>query len=142
MKTASLFDKVEKIMSHQYLCALKASPEEDALFRTLVDVRLDGTTKPLLMVGTTHPRFGDGSCIAVLNPDERLLHAIIPGCGYSSSILKWMVSGKSDLALQLWINTNLGFRTTRGCQYKSRHPFPPRVPWRAEEIGKTMNRPK
>lgn len=142
MNATTPLDRVEKVATGLYLCSLAASPEKDALFQVLVDLEVDDTTKPLLVVGSTHPHYyGDGYCIAVLNPDKSLFEKITPGCGISNPILKWLVRGKCDLALQLRINTNGGFSSTRTCQYKSRQPSLARVPWRAREIGKTMNRP-
>ena len=142
MNTTTQLDRVEKIASSLYLCSLAASPEKDALFQMLIDLEVDGPTKPLLVVGSTHPHhYGDGYCIAVLNPDQSLFEKILPGCGISDPILKWLVRGKCDLALQLWINTIGGFRTARTCLYKSRQPSPARVPWRAREIGRATNRP-
>jgi hypothetical protein len=134
MKPATLFDKVEKVLCDQYRCSLGASPQKDAYFRALMDVDLDGSLKPLLIVGSTHPDYyGDGTCFAVLNPDESLLDTLEPGVGYGGTGLKDRVRGKCDLTLELWINTIGGFRTTRTCQYRSRRLAPPRVPWRIQK---------
>lgn len=127
MKTITQFDKVEKVVSSLYLSALESSAEKDAMFRTLMDVDLDGSTKPLLVVGITHPWYGDGSCIAVLNPDKSLISKIKPGCGYCGFIWKEIVQGKCDLMLSLWINTNVGFSAQRGTQYENRRPSPARI---------------
>lgn len=126
MKPITLYDKVEKVVSSLYSCALESSADKDVMFCILIDVNLDGCTKPLLVVGTTHPLYGDGSCIAVLNPDKSLLTKIIPGVGYSNFILKEIVQGKCDLTLSLWINTNAGISTQRSTQYKYRRPSPAR----------------
>ena len=126
MKPITLLGKVEKSCISLYLCALESSAGKDAMFRTLLDVDLDGCTKPLLVIGTTHPWFGDGSCIAVLNPDKSLISKLKPGCGYGNFILKEIVQGKCDLMLSLWINTNVGFSVQLRTRYKCQRPTPAR----------------
>lgn len=127
MKVPTLFEKVEKVASSLYLCALRSSANESVMFRNLIDFHVDGCKKPLLVLGHAHPSHGDGSCIAILNPDESLVSEIIPGCGYSSSILKEIVTRKCDLALSLWINTddrrNI-WRMIHGTRYKRRESPP------------------
>ena len=141
MKPITMYDKVEKIASGLYLRALESSPEKDASFRVLIDVDLDGSTKLLLVFGTTHPSFGDGSCIAVLNPNESLFSKLSLVGACTGLILKEMVQGKCDLTLGLWINTNMGFSTTRTCQYKSKSSPASFPSGGALIMERTMNRP-
>lgn len=126
MKPVTQFDKVEKIAASLFLCAIQSSAKTSVMFRNLIDVDIDGSTKPLLVVGHAHPGYGDGSCIAILNPDKSLISKIIPGCGYSSFILKELVQRKCDLTLALCININCGYRSVRGTEYKCREPSLPK----------------
>lgn len=138
MKPTSLFDKVEKVASSLYLCALGSSAKESVMFRNLIDFHVDECKKPLLVLGHAHPSHGDGSCIAILNPDESLVRKIIPGCGYSSFILKGIVARKCDLALSLWINTDDGFniwRMIHGTRYKCRESVPAKFTLPAIKLG-------
>jgi hypothetical protein len=48
-------------------------PGDQAPFKALITVEIDGEHKPLLLVGTVHSRVEDGSCIAILNPDPELI---------------------------------------------------------------------
>ncbi len=121
MNTIAICDKIEKIATKIYSCELESS-SSDSLFRSLIDVDCDGNSKSLLIVGSTHPYFGDGYCIAVLNPEKGLLQKITPGCAYNPYILKELVQGKCDLTLSLWINTNEGFNVSRSVNYKCRKP--------------------
>lgn len=141
MNITTLYDKVEKVASSLYSCALESSAETDSIFRTLVNVDFDGSLKPLLVVGTTHPYFGDGHCIAVLNPDKNLLNIVIAGVGYADFFLKEVVRGKCDLTLALWINTNVGFRADRTFKYKCRKASPARFSLEDMEIERFMNKP-
>lgn len=126
MKTITLSDKVEKAATNLYLCALESSAQSESTFRMLINIDFDGSIKPLLVAGRAFKSRDEGHLIAVLNPDKNLLNKIIPGCGYGNLILKEIVQGKCDLALALWINTNIDLNVSRSTQYKSRKPSPAR----------------
>ncbi|MBU0593846.1 MAG: hypothetical protein KKH74_08940 [Gammaproteobacteria bacterium] len=136
-----MFDKIEKIAVKHYLCALESSATEDSLFRTLMNVDMDGSMKPLLVVGVTHPWFYDGFFIAVLNPDISLISKINPGCGSSDFILKEIVSKKCDLMLSSWVYTYKGFKVSRSTTYKSRNPCSARFPFQKLQLEGALNRP-
>jgi hypothetical protein len=106
-----------------------------------MDVDLDGHTKPLMIVGRTHPRLGNGYCIAVLNPCKSLLSQIDPGFAYDDRILTKIVKGKCDLALSLWINPELGFYPSRETQYENHKSSPARFSLLEIQMAGTLNRP-
>lgn len=97
-------DKVKTIAVSHFVSVLTASPEMDGLFRSLLTVEVDGERKPLLLVGNAHGRIEDGHIIAILNPDQELLDQIVPGCAYNGFILKEILAGRCDLALDLWVD--------------------------------------
>jgi len=75
---------------------LAAIPMPDNPFRLVTSLAVGEAGTPLLLVGNVHREFDDGYCIAVLNPDASLSKQLKPGVGYSSHILRELVSGHCD----------------------------------------------
>lgn len=96
--------RIEALAVHYFCAVLYASAETCAPFRGLITVPVGEEQKPLLLVGTAHLNKQDGHCIAVLNPDPDLVDQLHGGCGYTTPILKEIVSKRCDLALDIWID--------------------------------------
>lgn len=119
------FDDLEVYASQIFFHTLQsAGSNEDSPFRMLADVNIDGTVKPVLLLGNVHPHpeFRDGHCIAILNPDKTLLKRINPGVGISTPILKEIVERKCDLMLYLYIEAYCNRRVSRAGTYQARTP--------------------
>lgn len=120
MKLIDLFDDIKMIVCNVYMNALKASPEENALFRKMKMLNLTGNRRLLMVVGAINQYYdSDNVCIVVLNPDKSLLREIHPGRFYRSSELYDIVCGKCDLALGLWTDARSGFSISPYFEYTS-----------------------
>lgn len=100
---------------------LRVSAEENGIFRALLTVNLDGTPKPLLVVGSVHPRIEDGECIAVLNPTRDLSEELRGGVAYGGGIRE-IVQGRCDAMVNLWIDAYGRSATSVLYSYASRAP--------------------
>lgn len=80
---------------------LATGTAEDTVIRSLSTVQDGDETKPVLVVGTLHRDFSDGSCIVVLNPDESLIDQIRSGVAYHPRGLKRVVANRCDAMLQM-----------------------------------------
>ena len=69
------------------------SGKPDVAFKKLIELE-PGGAKNLLVLGSVHRTFEDGHCVAVLSPDDELAAKLNGGVGYSSPLLKEMVSGR------------------------------------------------
>lgn len=142
MNALTLSDEVEIIVYNVYMRALEASPEKNALFREMMMVGLNGTTRLLMIVGAINQYYpADDSCVAVLNPDKSLLREIHPGWYYGSSALTLMVQGKCDFALGLIINTCGGFRADPYFEYTSQPAAHPRFTYLGYRDTETLIMP-
>ena len=91
--------QVKALSADVLRCMLASVPEDNGTFRLVSSMTSDPLSKSVLLVGSTHRAFDDGYCIAILNPDEKLLEKINPGVGYTSKILQEIVRGHCDAAL-------------------------------------------
>lgn len=126
MNVLTLSYDVESIVCSVYTSALKASPQENYLFRKFMVVDVNGTTRLLMVVGAINQFYAsDNICVAVLNPDKCLLREVYPARFYSSAELLAIVSGKCDIALGLWTDTRSGLSAEPYFEYTSQpapHP--------------------
>jgi hypothetical protein len=60
-----------------------------------------GEADSVLVVGNAYREFDDGSCVAVLNPDEALADQLKPSVGYMAPILKHLAAGHCDALVQV-----------------------------------------
>ncbi|CAJ6621777.1 Uncharacterised protein [Burkholderia pseudomallei] len=72
-------------------------------FKGVFTLNVDGTPKPVLLIGAAHGTHEDGQVIAILNPDEGLVDRVHAGVGYAGGLLKEIVAGKCDAMVHLWI---------------------------------------
>ncbi|HEP6431517.1 TPA: hypothetical protein VDB83_005849 [Burkholderia cenocepacia] len=72
-------------------------------FKGVFTLNIDGTAKPVLLVGAAHGMHEDGEVIAILNPDEELVDRVHAGVGYAGGLLKEIIAGKCDAMVHLWI---------------------------------------
>lgn len=114
--------KIQQAAVQFFLGILHSSAGDQASFKALITVEIDGEHKPLFICGTAHSRVEDGSCIAILNPDPELV-GIIHG-GYLPDHLKEVVAKRCDYALSLWIEAYKNNRVVVGARYRNRTPSP------------------
>ncbi|MBN3729485.1 hypothetical protein [Burkholderia sp. Tr-20390] len=72
-------------------------------FKGLFTLNVDGSPKPVLLIGAAHGTHEDGQVIAILNPDEELSARVHAGVSYTGGLLKEIVAGKCDAMVHLWI---------------------------------------
>lgn len=118
-------DNLTQVAEAVFRTLLPLSAQEDGIFRLLMTVNVDGSPKPLLVVGNAHPRIEDGDCIAVLNPDPGILDEVAGGVFYGGGI-KEVVQGRCDAMVHLWIEAYGGKETSVLYHYTSRTPAPAR----------------
>lgn len=121
-----MLDKLAKIAEPVFRALLAHSAEERGIFRVLMTVNVDGSPKPLLIVGNAHPRIEDGDCIAVLNPDESLQKEVTGGVAYMGHI-KTIVTGRCDAMVHLWIDDYGAKKVTMIWSYKARQAAPAKL---------------
>lgn len=127
MKTRAVFNDIEWHVYDHCLEVLAASKKKPSLFREFMKIEVDGSARLLMMVGATNQFYAsDNTCIAVLNPDRRLLKKLHPGIHYTRAQLKRLLQTKCDLALAFWIDASQGLRVAPYFEYKSRLTEPPR----------------
>jgi hypothetical protein len=107
-----------------FLAIPDASAGNQAPFKGLFTVEIDGEHKPLLLFGTAHSRVEDGHITAVLNPDASLVERLQGGCGYSAAILKEIIAKRCDAAVSLWIDAYKNNRVLVGARYRNRISTP------------------
>jgi len=116
--------KVQQAAQQFFLAILPASAGDQAPFKALITIEVDGEHKPLLLVGTAHSRVEDGSCIAILNPDPELIGLLNGGWGSNSLILKEAIAKRCDFALSLWIDAYKNNRVSVVTKYENQSPAP------------------
>lgn len=84
------------------LAAIRYS-DHGGTIRALFTLNIDGSPKPVLLIGSAHGSHKDGEVIAILNPDHELLDRLQPGLGYSGGLLKEIVTGRCDAMVRVWI---------------------------------------
>lgn len=92
------------------------SGKPDVAFKKLIELE-PGGAKSLLVLGSVHRTFEDGHCVAVLSPDDELAAKLNGGVGYTSPILKKMVSGRCKAMVMVRC---AGRKTYLASQYCSR----------------------
>jgi hypothetical protein len=107
-----------------FLGILHSSAGDQAPFKALITVEIDGELKPLLLVGTAHSRVEDGSCIAVLNPDRELVGILSGSYGGNATVFREVVAKRCDLAMTLWIEAYKDNRVIVGARYRNKTPSP------------------
>jgi hypothetical protein len=120
----SLVERIKAIAVAHFLAVLYASADHQAPFKLLITIQVDGEPKPLLIVGTAHGKVEDGSCIAVLNPDQDLIDKLGGSWGAHPFIFKEAVAGKCDLAISLWIDAYKVNGVDKGIIYVAKQPKP------------------
>lgn len=84
-----MFDVATGVMNGIFI----TSGKPDVAFKKTIELA-QGGEKNLLVVGSVHRDYHDGHCVAVLNPDDRLVGQLNGGVGYTEPILKEMVQGR------------------------------------------------
>jgi hypothetical protein len=120
----NIIKQITQVAASAVRNALSVGPDHDGFFRTQMMIKVGRETKPLLLVGNTHRRVGDGHCIAVLNPDTALADEIRPGVGYGRHLLREKVGRRCDVALDIWVAADVRSKPTVSCQYEARKPQP------------------
>lgn len=119
-----MIEQLTQIATSVFVTMLKSSSDERGTFRVLMTANIEGETKPLLLVGSAHPRIEDGDCIAILNPDKELCEEVTAGCAYNEALLRDIVGGKCDALVHLWIETYVKEGVNVIAKYKARTPSP------------------
>jgi hypothetical protein len=79
---------------------LASATKTDVAFKRMVELKA-GAGKDVLLIGSVHPSFNDGFCIAVLNPKQALQEQLQPAVAYSPAILKELVAGHCKSMVQV-----------------------------------------
>ena len=88
----------------------------DVYFKQTIELERGGE-KNLLVVGSVHRDFDDGYCVAVLDPDDKLVAQLNGGVGYTGPILKEMVAGRCKAMVHVMCT---GRKTYLATTYRSR----------------------
>jgi hypothetical protein len=120
----NLVERIKAIAVAHFLAVLYASADHQAPFKILITTQVGGTRKPLLIVGTAHGKVEDGSCIAVLNPDQELIDKLGGSWGAHPFIFKEAVAQKCDIAISLWIDAYKVNGVDKGIIYVAKQPKP------------------
>jgi hypothetical protein len=99
----SLESKLIEFAENYHKMLMRYASEDNAYFKSIVTIAVDGSMKPLLIFGNAHGRVEDGHCTLVLNPRRSLISRLTPSA-YSEGLLKKIVSGKCDLMISLWFD--------------------------------------
>ncbi|MGZ0002933.1 hypothetical protein [Burkholderia gladioli] len=84
------------------LAAIRYS-DHGGTIKALFTLNIDGSPKPVLLIGSAHGSHVDGEVIAILNPDRELFDRLQPGLGYFRGLLKEIVAGRCDAMVHVWI---------------------------------------
>ena len=122
---------IQQAAMQYFLGILHSSAGDQAPFKGLITIEIDGERKPLLLAGTAHSRVEDGSCIAILNPDTELIVQVYGGLGGNPAAFKEVVAKRCDFALALWIEAYKDNRVVVGARYRNQTPAPAKC-----EVGK------
>lgn len=116
--------RIQQAALQFFLGVLYSSAGDQAPFKALITIDIDGERKPLLLAGTAHSRVEDGSCIAIVNPDPELIDQVYGGLGGNPGVFKEIIAKRCDFALALWIDAYMNNRVLVGARYKNRTPAP------------------
>jgi len=98
-----IVDQLAQIAESSVLSALSSNVKKDDIFE-FQEHEFSGVKSVVMLVGYVSHNIEDGSCIAVLNPDESIKEAIRPNVGYNSGILKEIFAQKLDALVQVWVD--------------------------------------
>ncbi|MEE3387773.1 hypothetical protein [Alcanivorax sp.] len=98
-----IVDQLAQIAESSVLSALSSNVKKDDIFE-FQEHEFSGVKSVVMLVGYVSHNIEDGSCIAVLNPDESIKEAIRPNVGYNSGILKEIFAQKCDALVQVWVD--------------------------------------
>ena len=110
---------IQRAAVQYFLGILHASAADQAPFKGLITIEIDGERKPLLLTGTAHSRVEDGSCLAILNPDRELIGQVYGGLGGNPTAFKEVIAKRCDFALALWIEAYKDNRVVVGARYRN-----------------------
>ena len=79
---------------------LASATKSDVAFKRMVELQA-GAGKDMLLLGSVHPAYNDGYCIAVLNPGAALQEQLQPAVAYSPKLLKELVAGHCEAMVQV-----------------------------------------
>ena len=117
-------DRVKQIAESIFRAVLKVNADNQGTFRVIISVKVSDEIKPLLILGNAHGKIEDGTCIAILNPDEDLLSdsRVIADSIYYGDTLKTLVRDRCDLMLRLWIDIHETDNIKEVSGYVSKNP--------------------
>lgn len=115
-----MFQKIEKITLGVFSALIKDSNTGDGTFRITVMANIDGSPKPLLILGSTHARYEDGYCIAILNPDKSIVERLNPAVVYCD--IKEICAGRCDMMAEMFISLYQQEPVEFTDKYKARYP--------------------
>lgn len=98
-----IIDQLAQIAESSVLRALSSDVKKDDIVE-FQEHEFCGVKGVVMLVGYVSHNIEDGSCIAVLNPDESIKEALKPNVGYNSGILKEIVAQKCDALIQVWVD--------------------------------------
>ena len=121
-----MFEQIQKILVGITTTAMANCTNDDSVnFKMLTGLKHNGEIKPLLILGRVNPKFLDGRCLGILNPDDALLAKLRPGVGYCSHYVRENLAKKCDCALGIWyIATNHNNKVLVDTKYKARKMKP------------------
>ena len=95
---------------------LASATKSDVAFKRMVELQA-GAGKDMLLLGSVHPAYNDGYCIAVLNPRPALEEQLQPAVAYSPAILKELVAGHCAAMVRVSL---VGGQVCEGATYSAR----------------------
>lgn len=110
---------------HKMIVRLSSTTDQ-ALFKGIVTISVDGVAKPLLILGNAHGRVEDGEIILVLNPRKSLIPDLKPGVTYGKGGIKQLVASKCDQMIHLWFDHYKAppHRCSINAKYESKSTLP------------------
>lgn len=113
-------EQVTKIAAQHIWTILPLTDSQNAPFRTLITVKIDGKNIPLLLIGTVQGADEKGAFMAILNPDSYLVEHANSTLALYENIFKKTVATHCDLAIFVWTDKyNKDGVSPRVYQYKA-----------------------
>ena len=118
-------EQIKKIAAKHMWDILPLTSNQNAPFKSLFTVNIDGKDLPLLLNGELQGTDKWGGGMAILNPDPYLVEHASATLAFYEPLFKKTVASHCDIAI--FVSTNVLNKdgiSPRGYQYKARKPKP------------------
>ena len=112
----SKLQQMQEVASGIVKGILASMPKADVAFKRTIPLQ-EGDQTEVLVLGSVHPAYNDGYCIAVLNPRQALEEQLQPAVAYSPAILKELVAGHCEAMVRVSL---VGGKVCQGATYSAR----------------------